>query len=617
MDEIIDLIVDFEKKTVNLAKHLWTNPKAIVESVILKEKKYLSSFKFYSLIFSVWIILIQFTNKWIEAFIENPILPKTYVEFQNSYQTFLFFVAPFTFIVAWILPFASLNYLLNRKPRFSFLTHVKLATYQGGMVLLIILPQIAIIAIWTTYFEISFENFGVYLMEFFLIVIPACFVIQFSWKNYTPKVWASLKTIMISILITAFAFRVIFESNILSFVYKNIVYSNYIRYDLGDYHPAYIKLQSALSDSISEKTNSLFSTTANIRIVYQINSDVDSVRYFLEHSTAIASKLIDLSTEYMYGPNASPRWFGEQLNDSLIFVANTCSCQNSENLNWFVNPKSGSVSSTKELPTKPSSRFSLIKKDVLLFSSTSDGTPVVVQTVSSVESNKLLLSLEDKKHFEIDNWLIEQNADSLGIQMTLFKNQSGRLEEIDYLTGEVVNGKFKTRNELTLFKNAVSPNYNFYGKPLHNSNLLKLDSISSLITYQVMTDSTFKIIVHKVDVLQGKEKWQQTFSIPADFAVYKHAFVDGGSLILLGQAATFFSKNQINNSIHNYILTIDLSTGQLTNLTFFKPTSNSLYGLEDLYLQGPAYQDDDFIYWDMYNGHDRVIIDKKVLLKVR
>lgn len=611
MDEIIDLIIDFEKRFVNLFKHLWTNPKAVVDSVVTKDKKYLSSFKFYSLIFSIWIVLIQLTNNWFEVFIQNPILPQIFVEFQQSYQSFVFFVAPFTFLIAWIIPFGILNFFLNRKPKRSLLTHVKLATIKGGMVLLIILPQIAIIAIWATYFEISYENFGIYLTQLLLIATPTGFILHFAWRTYQPKLWASLKTLVISIFITALAFKIIFDSEIQSYVFKNIVYSNFIKYDLQNNQPSFVTVQSITDEKINEKINTLPGKSANLRIVYKINLKTDSVNFFLERSTSIDSKLFPISSTPLYNQNSNPRWFGEELNDSSLLVSNSCRCQNVVNLTWLVNPKSESVVGvTQKLPTLPSSRFWLNKKNALLFSGVSNEVPLIGRVDISKNEYNVLCLFENKKKYQIDNWLIEENGDSFSLEMTLFKNQSERLEDIDYLTGEIINGEFKKRHELKLFQNTVSPNYNFYGIALHNLNLLKPDSVSSLISYQVMTDSAFKIFVHNIDVVHGEEKWQHTFSIPADFAVYKHAFVDSGRLILLGQAATFFSRSQLSNSIHNFILTIDLFTGQMTSLVFFRPTSHTLYDLEDLYLQGPAYQDDNFIYWDMYNGRERLILDK-------
>src|SRR5262245_42805434 len=95
MGDILDLFLDFERKLLALLRDMVIRPAAVIESVQAKDKKYLGAFKFYSLVFSLWLVLLRLTNSWLRFYGEDWTLPQRLYEYSQSQVEFTFFMAPF------------------------------------------------------------------------------------------------------------------------------------------------------------------------------------------------------------------------------------------------------------------------------------------------------------------------------------------------------------------------------------------------------------------------------------------------------------------------------------------------------------------------------------------
>src|ERR1043166_2053010 len=109
MGDILDLFLDFERKLIALFRDMIVRPRAVIESIEARDKTYLSAFKFYSLVFSLWIVLTRLTNSWLDLYTDDWILPARLMEYSSSSTEFSFFLAPFIGLVEIFLPLGIIS----------------------------------------------------------------------------------------------------------------------------------------------------------------------------------------------------------------------------------------------------------------------------------------------------------------------------------------------------------------------------------------------------------------------------------------------------------------------------------------------------------------------------
>ena len=620
MGELLDLFIDFERKLVLLLKHLWTNPRGMVQSVVARERKYLSPFKFYSLIFSLWIIIIQVWHWWDGSFYDtDPDLPARLASFEAAYLDVMFLVWPFLFFIYWVITLGLVNFLMLRRPRYSLVSHLSFATYIGGMALLSMIPSIALAFIAVT---ILGDSELVLLISLF--AIPFAFILQFTWKIYVNKWWACVKVVAAVLVISTLTAYLTSESDLHSLFLKKIAYPQYARYKIENNGPAFAQYTPSGHERFTGIANFLNSSLSHSRVAYRVNDNEDSVQYYLLKQSRTDSLAIEFhrsGTSVEGEELLTNYWHGEELNDTLSIITYSCDCKEEDRYLWKINPKTGKISTRISIPyIVPSSQFYFLN-DAILFTGQNFNTKIPV--IGQLDINNtfhLLDTLDDKAGFQIDTWLVNEIHDSVRMQMTFYRNDNNKLKELSWVSASFKGHQAHRHENVVLLKNDFSPSLNAHHTyddrfTLHNTKLLELDNNHSALIYQVMTDSTFAIKIHKIDT-DGQEVWQKTEVIPADFAVYHHAFLHNQKLILLGKAATYFPVDwSIDNTAHMFALTLNLESGEREALQFFDEPENILYYPASLYYRGHAFQDDKYIYWSSPSGRGSFKIDKENMLR--
>jgi hypothetical protein len=126
MNDLIDLIDEFDKKFLKLLKHVVLKPEIVLQSLLKSESQYVKPFRFFSYISSLIILIVVFLNRfdiagfWSESFF-LPSYWEQYYQSANEVSITLFPITGFFFI---IIIASSLSFLLFRKLKLHFKSYV-------------------------------------------------------------------------------------------------------------------------------------------------------------------------------------------------------------------------------------------------------------------------------------------------------------------------------------------------------------------------------------------------------------------------------------------------------------------------------------------------------------
>ena len=202
MGELLDLILDFERKLHGLVRDLFINPKRVADSIVAKDKVYLSAFKFYTFSMSIWIILFQVGNPYFDFFPQNYVLPHRLASYMESQQNFIFLVAPFAGLIEFFLPVSVLNWLMFKKRPFTWINHFTIGLYIGGILLLYEFFAVIIVYMLEDVMFGMFEFVSIMLM----MVIPALYFGYVYARIFGRRIFFSALKPFIVVMITGYLF---------------------------------------------------------------------------------------------------------------------------------------------------------------------------------------------------------------------------------------------------------------------------------------------------------------------------------------------------------------------------------------------------------------------------
>ncbi|CAN5475454.1 hypothetical protein BH09BAC3_BH09BAC3_34510 [soil metagenome] len=617
MGDILDLFLDFEKKLLHLIRDLVIRPKVVAESIAAKDKAYLGSFKFYSIVTSLWIIIFQLTNPYLDFFPTEFVVPQRLALFLQSQQDFIFLVAPFAGLIEFFIPFGIINYFLFYNKKFSWFNHITLNIYLGGILMLYELPVFLIL------YLIGTNNIFVYLLVF---LVPAIYYGYVHIKIFGKKKLPSFLKPCITLVIIIYASVSIFiDQPFHETIHRKIFYTKYNQFDIKETIPhhafQYVREDSIVFESDSE--NQFVAET-----VYGKTKDKHSFvicnynRYpFRNHSYRFLSyDSVNLSFTSLLKDRPEPSFFSitedEKYKDKIVIEGALWKAF-SDSTSLTVIDSLGKVSSRAIFTDYVSTLSKVVRvNDSTLITGISYARrqPVIGFLTSSKQSIEGVYEWEGKKNFIVDDICCLKDGT---LNLIMSHAEKGRLVEMIWIRGRYQGGKFVKQAELSLYKNEFNPTKDFFSKYLHKGSIGLLNDSTSFASFQIMTDSSFAVNLTRIDMRSNTAVWNSIVIIPADFAFNDHVIVDESSIYLLGRVASVFTKDLSSTfPTHPYIQTVDLDNGRGSNLFYFSDEEffpEPLASIEPVYgLYSSCYQNEANIYWNINGLHSYVINKSKI-----
>lgn len=595
MKDLLDLILDFEKKLLVLLKDLYLHPDRIRESLVTKDNRYLTSFKFYSLVTSIWIILFQMGNSFFDFHPEENWLPDRLNAFLESERDFGVLIYPFVGLLEFFVPFGILNHLLFRKTNLTLSNNLSVATYLGGAILLYEIPVLAMVQ-----FLDSMGLFSTELNVFTVIIIPVVYSGFAYIKIYTGrKLVVFLKAIAIVAGVGYFSISIIISSNIHEAIHRRFMFGRYIQFDIvpvssKDISYRYIPLSENLSPALVVGTRALNSHLA----VLWSDEEV-----FLRRVSRQDTMLLRL-------PMRVDNTFVVQENENAIYL--TGHHWNVDSVFAYV-VTNGSVGKRNMYNNyvRLHSRFKG-GEDTVWFSGfdVKQRVPLIGRTnVSELQSAMQLFRGRETDHV-VDDFIPYGDGKTFELLLS-HSDERRRLRGILWKRISIRDTTLITEESQTLYQNDFSPTKNWYRKFLHNGKLIPVNDSTRITAFQVMNDSTMVLSVANLRATDGHMRWSKNFVVPADFAVFDHAFESNGSIYFLGRTLSIF-RNDLNYAMiqQPYVRSISAASGEEEFFQFLQVDPghgiDEINGgqIEEFYLAASsAYQDSTNLYWNLGAEH--------------
>jgi len=615
MGELLDLILDFERKLLLLIKDLVVQPKKVADSIVNKDKIYLGAFKFYTLATSAWIIFFQLGNKYFDFFREEFVLPERLINYLQSEQNFAFLVAPFAGLAEFFIPFAIINWLLFRKRELSWINHITLNIYIAGFLLIYALPWFLILFVLSS---ISLDGGLINIIAYLSVIITP--ILYYSWvymKIFGPKRFFSFAKPLCTVLAICYlSISFFLNKPFHEFIHRKLLFSKYNQFSPA---PDEALLSSyTIIDSLVHETpeknffaaDLVHSTTLNTNALVLTEYDRNSMTYTYSlylNSKGATRRVVLHSTSFNQAQFFS---ISQPDTSNLFFVLqNNLMAVYSDTLKVITIDQSGIISKPAIFTDHLNVSSNIVKIDSLyIFSGMlrMNKEPVVgkINLLSGTTEN--VYTFHGMQNFFIDNLSTNRLTD---VQVLMSHDDKGKLREVRWIHGNITNDGFKQRSEISLYKNEFSPTINFYNGFLHRSKLTNLNDSISIAAFQIMTDSSFATSITKINTLQKKSEWSTILTVPVDFSYNDELLADSLNIYLLGRGASVFQKGlTLNYHQLPYILKVNKQTGQSEGVRFLEMerewTGYYLPNLESIYtMTSSVYQDPQYIYWLLGGRH--------------
>lgn len=599
MKDLIELILDFEKKVFHLLRDMFTSPQLVVDSLRSKDNRYASPFKFYSLVTSLWIIVFQLGSNTLDLLDEDFILPERLNQFFKSQNEFGLMIFPLVGFVEFVLPIAALNYVVFRKSGHSFRESLALGTYLAGTILLYQIPVLLITQL------ILFNVFGIFSGFFnniIHIVLPILIYGYISMKSHTGRKWLVF-TKSVFVLLTVCTLSILFISSTAAHeaIHRLVFFWRYDRAtptatlpsDIVTYHFKQMSEEEepiySIQNSVVEKHVSMTAVSDRPILKTFINGDSTTIVFdslFTDNNFSVI--LLDEKVFLL-----RQHWAG---NDIFAYGIDDKGKLNSWNhYSNFVRRFSKFLSADGELVF---SGFDLVNEIPILGRSRDLQPPLEIWP------------LKPLKGMFID--AISQKEDSEEYHLLVSgQTKQGRLKEVRWLSAVIADSATIPVRSLTLYKNEYSPTKNYQGRFLHNSKMIRVSDTTSIIAFQVMNDSTFATSINLIDIRSADLIWSRNSTFPADMCFFDEIVCLGTRIYLFGRTASVFEPRLLDEFKEGaYMQVFDVLTGELLSshsLPFNSYDSRRPDGAGfplSFYLNSTSvYHDDAFIYWSIAGQH--------------
>ncbi|MBN8651754.1 MAG: hypothetical protein J0L67_10015 [Cytophagales bacterium] len=624
MGELLDLILDFERKLLLLIKDLVVQPKKVANSIINKDKIYLGAFKFYTLATSAWIIFFQLGNKYFDFFSEDFVLPERLINYLQSEQDFAFLIAPFAGLTEFFIPFAVINWLLFRKRELSWLNHITLNIYIAGFLLIYALPWFLILFVLSS---TSLDGGLINIIAYLSVIITP--ILYYSWvylKIFGRKKFFSFAKPLCTVLAICYlSISFFLNEPFHELIHRKLFFRKYNQFSPV---PDEALLSSyTIIDSLVRETpeKNFFAADLVHSLTQNTNASVlgeyDRNLMTYTYSLSLNSEGVTRNVALHSASFNQTQFFSISQPDTsnLFFVLqNNLMAVYSDTLKIIIIDQSGINSKPAIFTDHLNVLSNIVKIDSSyifsgMFRSTKE--PIVGRMNLSSNTAENVYTFNGMQNFFIDNLSTNRSTE---LQALMSHDDKGKLREVRWIHGKITNEGFKQTSEISLYKNEFSPTINFYNGFLHRSRLTNLNDSISIAAFQIMTDSSFAISMTKINTVQKKSEWSTILTLPADFSYNDELLADSMNIYLLGRGASVFHKGLTLDYYQlPYVLKINKQTGQSEGVRFLemerKWTGYYLPNLESIYtMASTAYQDQHYIYW-LLGGRHYYKIDKSKL----
>jgi hypothetical protein len=601
MRDILDLILEFEKKLLTLIRDLLLAPQRVVDSLIAKDKQYVGSFKFYSIVTSLWIILFHLGNQWFDLFPEEFVLPVRLSDFLKSETDFAFLIAPFIGLAEFFIPMAVVNWLLFRKNDLSLIGHINLNIHLAGLLLLYEVPVFLTGFILLDLVGIADSETFDSIMIFIIIGFPVIFYAWTHIRIFRQRRILSFAKAATSMMLIGYASIVwVIQEGFHENIHRLLLYSSYNQFEVQTNAPGNVSYylrpyevgtySSATLRSISNDRHAAIATTAAGQTSLKLFSPGQSEPTEIELFSA---------RQYYY--------------DALYSVHDIHSGQvvarkpNNSDTTWL------RMIGADPTLTKPfldlvtgNSRFKP-GSGGLYFSGFSkrENLPLLgtMTPQLDVASRADLRGFPD---FGVDDFSMGEES---SVEMLLFHISKLKLREITWLSGKWNDTTITPQRTFPIYKNEFSPTSDVWVAPLHKGRIGRHNDSTSVISFQVMTDTSFVLNVTSLSTVQTKANWSFNYAIPADFAYFDHVLATGKGIYVLGRSVSIFRPEfSYDYLVTPFVLIIDPATGREVTQYFLpidpEHRTHFITFMEGMYLMtSSAFHDEEKVYWCLDGQH--------------
>lgn len=592
MGEILDFFIDFERKLLALLRDMFVRPHDVIASIHAKDKKYLGAFKFYSTVFSLWFIVLRLSNSWLQFFDEDWVLPQRLYEYSQSQIEFGFFIAPFLGLAAFFLPIGLLNFLFFRRSGYSLITHLSFATIVGGMIMIYYLPTAFIITALT---ESNMPQEIVAVSGVLVLAMPAFYTTYLYVRVFEGRKWIHATKGILIVGVCAFVFiAYVLSTDFQDDIHKNIFFRKYARFDLPVNVPA-----NAYEQTAPDYDERLFYfQTVNSRRSHAFAAARPTGDYTFEIRSVSEKDTIDGLLPGVKFDGAFSWFVVNDLRDRIFVSRAPMRYMETPASAWLYNRKGELLSMRDSISNLHA--FSFAADTPLGIVVAGSGKDTRTPLIGELKDPTLEIKwhqLPGLKDFLVDKIMARDSSGFM--EMVVQRTVDKKLREIRWLHGFVSADTFAITRQLELYRNDFAPTKNQRFTFIHNAELLDVGDGKSIVTYQIMTDSSFALDVTSIDVHSGEQKWNKTYSVPADMAAFQHTLYFDGRLFVFGTATSIFQKGIMGAvSRHPFLMIIDAEKGTLENIYYFPPEDDVEGNLEYFLNYVPmVFRSDRKIYW--------------------
>ena len=566
MNDLIAIFENFNKKFIELLKHIILKPEAVVDSLSDESSTYIKPFRYFSYISSSILVIVVLLNRFdiIGFWSEEYFLPSYWEEYYQSLDEVTITLFPITGFLFIIAISSFLSYLLYSNPKRPFKYHLDYTLYLSGTILiyyLILTPILGLIINW--WFEMP-----EIILLCFVFVFPGIFILWCQWFLGGIKVLRILKSIMIMVL-TGFVFSSFYFDLELDRVANDAFYYKQAQQELV------IKEVAPLNRA------QLYNNEDNFYL-FPVNTHSDNDKYNFglwdfKSDKTIISALEDTLVKI----NELP---GDNINDIALYHYNNQSFAivhnhvNGGSMNefWRISQENNQMIAEDSLLFSPLSSMIALGNNLLLTGINSNQQA----TLYWVRNDTILpfFNLEDADtNFD---YVLPVN-DSTQITV-VSKTDKDNLKEISIRRLNINDGKVE--KQIQLFENRVAkiPAYSEWGglnQKVYNPWISEThDGKAIYVAYQLMTEKTFELQIFKLDK-ELNILAKNYFTLDANLSYYYAYGMDSDGLFAFGREFILVSSNLLGKEACYPFITrfdiTDLSNEKTQYLEQLVPLNNN------------------------------------------
>ncbi len=611
MNDLIQIVEDFNKKFIELIKHIILKPEVVIDSLSDETSTYIKPFRYFSYISSSILVIVILLNRFdiITFWSEEYFLPSYWAEYYKSLDEVsltLFPITGFFFIIA-IASF--LSFLLFRNPKRPFKNHLYYTLYLSGTLVVYYFVVMGILVViinwWPDISEIIVLCFGV--------VVPGIFILRSQWFLGGIKILRLIKSALIMVL-TGFIFISFYFDLELDRIANDVLF-----YKKAQQQPINREIASLKRTQLYTDKDNLYLYPVNThsdidKFLFGIwNFDSEKIEVHVLEDALVKDNTLstdDINNIALYHFN----------NESFVIIHIHLN-EGSVSEFWRISQDNNKMIAEDSVLFSPLSSM-LALGDSLLLTGKNYNQQATLYWIQN-DSLRLCFNLEDPEtNFD---YILSTNDSTL---ITLVsKTDKDNLKEISIRSLNISDAKIE--KQVQLFENRVakvpayrewnSLNYKVYNPWMSKSS----DGNAIYVAYQLMTETTFELQIFKLDKeLNILDK--NYFTMEANLSYFYAYGLDGDGLFVFGREFILVPSNPFGKEAsHPFITWFDLTdlssekTQYLEQLIPLYQNKKLFGGIEfQLYMYNAKMKilkDSIELLWMHEDGIEKIVVPKKKL----